>query len=38
MFEAMKTKKTFFGKLRCVFGAPAMEFEEERLEKTPLIG
>ena len=38
MFEAMKTKKTFFGKLRCVFGAPAMEFEEERLEKSPLIG
>ncbi len=38
MFQTMKQKKTFFGKLRCVFGAPAMEFEEERLEKTSLIG
>jgi sterol desaturase/sphingolipid hydroxylase (fatty acid hydroxylase superfamily) len=38
MLEAMKLKKTFFGKLRCVFGAPAMEFEEERLEKSSLIG
>ena len=28
MFEAIKTKKTLSGKLRCVFGAPAMEFEE----------
>ncbi len=28
MFEAMKEKKTFSGKLRCMFGAPAMEFEE----------
>ena len=28
MFETMKLKKTFFGKMRCVFGAPAMEFEE----------
>jgi sterol desaturase/sphingolipid hydroxylase (fatty acid hydroxylase superfamily) len=37
MFEAMKLKKTFFGKLRCVFGAPGMEFEE-RLEKSPHIG
>ncbi len=31
MFGAMKTKKTFFGKLRCMFGAPAMEFEEKVL-------
>jgi hypothetical protein len=38
MFESMRRKKTFLGKLRCVFGAPAMEFEEERLEKSPLIG
>jgi len=30
-WEAMKTKKTFSGKLRCVFGAPAMEFEEKVL-------
>jgi sterol desaturase/sphingolipid hydroxylase (fatty acid hydroxylase superfamily) len=38
MFEAMKTKKTLSGKLRCVFGAPAMDFEEERLEKSSVIG
>lgn len=31
MFEAMKTKKTLTGKLRCIFGAPAMEFEEKIL-------
>jgi sterol desaturase/sphingolipid hydroxylase (fatty acid hydroxylase superfamily) len=31
MFESMKQKKTFFGKLRCVFGAPGMEFEEKVL-------
>lgn len=31
MFEAMRTKKTLFGKLRCAFGAPAMEFEEKIL-------
>lgn len=34
MFEAMKGKKTFAGKLRCVFGAPAMEFEEKILLTT----
>ncbi len=28
MFEAIGQKRTFTGKLRCVFGAPAMEFEE----------
>jgi sterol desaturase/sphingolipid hydroxylase (fatty acid hydroxylase superfamily) len=28
-FEAMKTKKTLYGKLRCLFGAPAMDFEEK---------
>jgi alkylglycerol monooxygenase len=33
MFEAMRTKKTFFGKLRCAFGAPAMDFEEKILLK-----
>lgn len=32
-WEAMKTKKTFAGKLRCVFGAPAMDFEEKILLK-----
>ncbi|MCD9187555.1 MAG: sterol desaturase family protein [Pyrinomonadaceae bacterium] len=31
MFEAMKTKKTLTGKLRCIFGAPGMEFEEKIL-------
>lgn len=29
MWEAMKAKRTFWGKLRCVFGAPAMDFEEK---------
>lgn len=31
MWDVMKTKKTLFGKLRCAFGAPAMEFEEKTL-------
>jgi hypothetical protein len=31
MWDAMKTKKTFWGKFRCVFGAPGMEFEEKVL-------
>ena len=31
MLEAMRAKKTFSGKLRCMFGAPAMEFEENVL-------
>ena len=31
MCEAMRRKKTFSGKLRCAFGAPAMEFEEKIL-------
>jgi hypothetical protein len=31
MFEAMKSKKTLHGKLRCIIGAPAMEFEEANL-------
>ncbi len=31
MFEEMRRKKTFLGKLRCVFGAPSMEFEELNL-------
>lgn len=30
-WEAMKTKQTFYGKIRCVFGAPAMDFEEKIL-------
>lgn len=29
MWETMKTKKTIFGKLRCVFASPNMEFEEK---------
>ncbi len=29
MFDAIKLKKTFAGKIRCIFGAPAMEFEEQ---------
>ena len=28
MFEVMKNKNTLFGKIRCIFGAPAMEFDE----------
>ncbi len=30
-WEAMKTKRTIFGKVRCLFGAPAMDFEEKIL-------
>jgi len=30
-FEAMRAKKTFYGKLRCLFGTPAMDFEEKVL-------
>ena len=30
-WEAMRTKRTFYGKLRCLFGAPAMDFEEKIL-------
>lgn len=30
-FAAMKTKRTVRGKLRCLFGAPAMDFEEKLL-------
>lgn len=33
-WEAMKTKKTFYGKLRCLFGAPGMDFEEKILLTT----
>ncbi|MEZ5428041.1 MAG: sterol desaturase family protein [Pyrinomonadaceae bacterium] len=29
MFEAMKTKRTLFGKLRCIFASPDMDFEEK---------
>ena len=28
-WETLKTKQTFYGKLRCAFGAPAMDFEEK---------
>jgi alkylglycerol monooxygenase len=30
-FEAMKLRKTLYGKARCLFGAPAMDFEEKVL-------
>lgn len=30
-WKAMKTKQTVYGKIRCVFGAPAMDFEENIL-------
>ena len=33
-WEAMKTKRTIFGKMRCLFGAPAMDFEEKILLDT----
>jgi sterol desaturase/sphingolipid hydroxylase (fatty acid hydroxylase superfamily) len=33
-WEAMRARKTFSGKLRCVFGAPAMDFEEKILLTT----
>ncbi len=36
MWSAMRTKKTLFGKLRCVFGAPAMEFDEVNLSAANL--
>lgn len=29
MWDAIKTKKTLTGKMRCVFGLPGMEFEEK---------
>ena len=29
MWEAIKTRKTIAGKFRCIFGLPAMEFEEK---------
>ncbi|MCY7349025.1 MAG: hypothetical protein LH614_22775, partial [Pyrinomonadaceae bacterium] len=31
MLAVLKLKKTLRGKLRCIFGAPAMEFEEPNL-------
>ncbi len=31
MWSAMKTKKTLSGKLRCIYGAPDMDFEEKIL-------
>lgn len=30
-FQTMRTKRTLIGKLRCLFGAPAMDFEETNL-------
>ena len=30
MLEAMRTRRTLLGKLRCAFGAPAMDFEEKK--------
>ncbi len=36
MFDKMKTKKTFIGKLRCVFASPDMDFlEESRIKLEP---
>jgi len=29
MFEALKTKSSFYGKLRCIFASPNMDFDEE---------
>jgi alkylglycerol monooxygenase len=31
MWEAMKIRKTIFGKLRCILGSPNMDFEEKTL-------
>jgi alkylglycerol monooxygenase len=31
MLEAMRGKKTFYGKLRCVFGSPNIDFEDNLL-------
>ncbi|MGI8467363.1 MAG: sterol desaturase family protein [Pyrinomonadaceae bacterium] len=31
MFDAMRQKQTFSGKMRCVFGSPDMDFEEKIL-------
>jgi sterol desaturase/sphingolipid hydroxylase (fatty acid hydroxylase superfamily) len=36
MWAAMKTKRTFSAKLRCIFGAPAMDFEEKDLPFTKI--
>ena len=33
-WETMKTRKSLYGKLRCVFGAPAMDFDENALLTT----
>ncbi|MDQ6786754.1 MAG: sterol desaturase family protein [Acidobacteriota bacterium] len=30
-WQAMKTRQTLYGKIRCIFGAPAMDFEEKVL-------
>jgi hypothetical protein len=30
-WEAAKTKRTFYGKIKCFFGAPAMDFKESIL-------
>jgi sterol desaturase/sphingolipid hydroxylase (fatty acid hydroxylase superfamily) len=32
MYEAIKTRKTLAGKLRCIFASPNMDFEERQLE------
>lgn len=29
MFESMKERQTLYGKLRCLFGSPNMDFEEK---------
>ena len=33
-WEAMRGKRTIRGKMRCLFGAPAMDFEETNLSVT----
>ncbi len=33
MWSAMKTRKTFWGKLRCIFGSPNMDFVEQNYNK-----
>jgi sterol desaturase/sphingolipid hydroxylase (fatty acid hydroxylase superfamily) len=36
MWSAMKAKKTIFGKLRCIYGSPNMNFAEAGVQKNPL--
>ncbi len=36
MCETIKTKRTWFGKIRCVFGSPNMDFEEKIIQTATL--